>query len=138
MDSFQTPYSLSNSGEEKLQFTPFWGWSQAGLLRQRSCRNDRKHNFFVLRPILVKFHIRTRLIDSFPTMFRTWWCAEEKLHFTPFHTLHQLKRDNARFHHLKGSQSFERGTVRYLYAGFWGVGKIWRPCDLRCTSYKRL
>ena len=24
-------------------------------------------NFFVLRPILVKFHIRTRLIESFPT-----------------------------------------------------------------------
>ena len=29
------------------------------------------HNFFVLGPILVKFHIRTRLIDGFPTIFRT-------------------------------------------------------------------
>ena len=25
MESFLTPYGLSNSGQEKLQFTPFWG-----------------------------------------------------------------------------------------------------------------
>ena len=61
------------------------------------------HNFFVLGPILVKFHIRTSLIETFRTMFWKWWCAEEKLHFTPFHTLRQLKRDEARFHHLGGS-----------------------------------
>ena len=78
------------------------------------------HNFFVLGPILVKFHIQTRLIESFPTIFRTWWCGGEKLHFTPFHTLRQLKRDEARFNHLGGSQGFERGTGRYLYAGFGG------------------
>ena len=94
--------------------------------------------FFVLGPILVKFQIRTRLIESFPTIFRSWWCAEEKLHFTPVHTLCQLKRDEGRFHHFGGSYSFERGTGRYLYAGFLGVGKIWRPCDLRSRSYKRL
>ena len=55
------------------------------------------HNFFVLGPILVKFHIQTRLIKSFPPIFQTWWCAEEKLHFTPVHTLHQLKRDEGLF-----------------------------------------
>ena len=44
------------------------------------------HNFFVLRCILVKFHIRTRLIGSFPSTYRSWSCAEEKLHFTPVHT----------------------------------------------------
>ena len=53
------------------------------------------HKFFVLGPILAKFHIRTRLIESFLTTFRTWWCGEEKLHFTPVHTLRQLKRDEA-------------------------------------------
>ena len=97
-------YGLSNSGEEKLQLTPFWNrpkpvWSdsgRAGIIES--------HNFFVfLRPILVKFHIRTRLIEGFPTTFQTWWCGEEKLHFTPAHTLRQLKRDEARFHHLGGS-----------------------------------
>ena len=50
-------------------------------------------NFFVLGPILVKFHIRTRLIESFPTAYQSWICAEEKLHFTPVHTICQLKRD---------------------------------------------
>ena len=54
-------------------------------------------NFFVLRPIRVKFHIQTRLIESFPTTYYLWWCAEEKLHFTPVHTLHQLKRDEGLF-----------------------------------------
>ena len=51
--------------------------------------------FFVFSPILVKFHIWTRLIESFPTIFRTWGRGEEKLHFTPVHTLRQLKRDEA-------------------------------------------
>ena len=51
--------------------------------------------FSVLRPILLKLHILTRLIESFARTYRSWWCAEEKLHFTPVHTLRQLKRDEA-------------------------------------------
>ena len=54
-------------------------------------------NFFVLCCIWVKFYIRTRLIESFPTTYWLWWCAEEKWHFTPVHTLRQLKRDEALF-----------------------------------------
>ena len=50
-------------------------------------------NFFVLHPIRVKFHIRTRLIKSFPTTNWLWSCAKEKWHFIPVHTLRQLKRD---------------------------------------------
>ena len=53
--------------------------------------------FFVLGPILVKFHIRTRLIKGFSMIYRFWKCAQEKLHFTPVHTLCQLKRDEALF-----------------------------------------
>ena len=120
MDSFLTPYDLSNSGKEKLQFTPFWGGPKQGCSDGLCTGTIESHNFFVLVPILVKFHIRTRLIKGFPTMYRTWWCGEEKLHFTPFHTLRQLKRDGAHLNHLGGSQSFERGTGRYLYAGFGG------------------
>ena len=51
--------------------------------------------FFVLGPILVKFHIRTRLIKSFPTIYRFWRCSQENSHFTPVHTLRQWKRDKA-------------------------------------------
>ena len=120
MDSFLTPHGLSNSGQEELQFTPFWGGPKPGCSDGLCTVTFESHNFFVLGPILVKFYIRTRLLEGFPTIFRTWWCSEEKLHFTPFHTLRQLKRDEARFHHLGWSQSFERGTGRYLYAGFGG------------------
>ena len=52
--------------------------------------------------------------------FRRWWCSEEKLHFTQFNTLRQLKRDEALFHNFGGWQSFEQGTGRYMYAGFGG------------------
>ena len=55
------------------------------------------HNFFVLHPIRVKFHIQTRLIESFATTYQSWCCAEEQLHFTPVHTLCQLKRDEGQF-----------------------------------------
>ena len=103
MDSFLTPYGLSNSGQEKLQFTPFQGGPKLGCSDGLCTGTIESHNFFVLGPILLKFHIRTRLIEGFGTIFRTWWCGEEKLHFTPFDTLRQLKRDEARFHHLGGS-----------------------------------
>ena len=83
--------------------------------------------FFVLGPILVKYHIRTRLVESFPTILRTWWCGEEKLHFTPVHTLRQLKRDEAlipplrrvagfrvRYRQIPGRGSFVRGNFLVL------------------------
>ena len=95
MESFLTPYGLWNSGKEKLEFTPFWFGPKLVCSDSLRAGTIESHNFFVLGPILVKFHIRTRLIESFPMIFRTWWCGEEKLHFTPVHTLHQLKRDEA-------------------------------------------
>ena len=97
MDSFLTPYGLSNSGIEKLQFTPFWGGPKLVCSDGLRTGTIVSNNFFVLGPIPVKFHIRTGLIESFPTIFRTWWCGEEKLHFTLVHTLRQLKRDEALF-----------------------------------------
>ena len=76
MDSFLTPYGLSNSGEEKLQFTPFRGGPKQGCSGGLRTQTVESHNFFVLGPILVKFHIRTRLIESFPTTYWLWWCAD--------------------------------------------------------------
>ena len=54
-------------------------------------------NIFVLHRILVKLHIRTRLIESFSTTYDPLSCAEEKLLFTPVHTLRHLKRDEGLF-----------------------------------------
>ena len=66
-------------------------------------------NFFVLCPIRVKFYIRTRLIASFPTTYWSCCCAEEKLHFTPVHTLCQLKRDEELFPPLPISLAYQNG-----------------------------
>ena len=138
MESLLTPYGLSNSGQEKLQFTPFWGGPKMGYSDGLCTGTIESHNFFVLGPILVKFHIRTRLIEVFPTIFRTWWCGEEKLHFTPFHTLRQLKRDEVLFPPLGRVVEFRVRYRQIPVRRFWGVGKIWRPCDLRSRSYKCL
>ena len=138
MESFLTPYGLSNAGQEKLQFTPFWDGPKpvcSDGLRTGTIEN---HNFFVLGPILVKFHIRTRLIESFPTIFQTWWCGEEKLHFTPVHTLCQLKCDEGLFPPFRRVAEFRARYRQISVRGFLGVGKFWRPCDLWSRSYNRL
>ena len=138
MERFLSPYGLSNSGQEKLQFTPFWGVPKPGCSNSLRAEFIESHNFFVLGPIQVKFHIRTGLIYSFPTIFRSWWCAEEKLHFTPVHTLRQLKLDEALFLPLRRVVEFRAMYRQIPVRGFLGVGKIWRPCDLWSRSYKRL
>ena len=105
------------AAKESCSSQLFRGGPKPGCSDRLGVEIIESHNFFVLGPIPVKFHIRARLIESFPAILRTWWCAAEKLHFTPFHTLHQLKRDEARFHHLGESQSFAglavfRGRLR--------------------------
>ena len=117
MDSFLTLYGSWNSGDKKLQFTPFCGWFQATAF---VLDLSKAITFFVLGPILVKFHIRTRLIESFPMIFWTWWYGEEKLHFTPFHTLRQLKRDEALFPPLRRVVEFRARYRQIPVRGFWG------------------
>ena len=138
MASFLTPYGWSNSGQEKLQFTPFWGGPKPVCSDGLRTGTSEHHNFFVLGPILGKFHIRTRLIESFPSTFRFWSCTEEKLHFTPFNTLRQMKHDEALFPPLGRVVEFRTRYWQIPVRGFLGVGKIWRPCDLRSRSHKRL
>ena len=133
MDCFLTPYCLSNSGKEKLHFTPFWGVPKPGCSNSLRAGFIESHNFFVLGQILLKFHIRTRLIEIFLTIFRTWWCAEEKLHFTPVHTLRQLKHGTVP--PLRRVVEFRARYRQIPVCGLCRVGKIWRPCDLRSRSY---
>ena len=42
------------------------------------CTFERSYSS-VLRPILLKLHILTRLIDSFPMVYELWRCIEVKL-----------------------------------------------------------
>ena len=132
MESFLTPYCFSSSGQGKLQFTLIWGDLKPVCSDGLRAGTIESHNFFVLGPILVKFHIWTRLIESFRTIFRTWWCGEERLHFTPVHTLRQLKHDEALIPPLRRVVAFR---ARYGWLGnctqVWGVGQIWRAWDSR-------
>ena len=118
------PYGLSNYGEEKLQFTPFWGGSKPGCSDGLCAGFIESHNFFVLGPILVKFHIQTRLIDSFPMTCSAGWCSDEKLHCTPFHTLRQLKRDEALFPPLWRVAEFRERYGQKTACQFWGWSKF--------------
>ena len=95
-------------------------------------------NIFVLHRILVKLHIRTRLIESFSTTYDPLSRAEEKLLFTPVHTLRHLKRDEGLFPPLERVIEFRARYRQIPGRGFFGVGKIWRPCNLWSRSYKRL
>ena len=65
MESFLTPYGFSSSGQEKLHFTLIWGGLKPVCSDGLRAGTIESHNFFVLGPILVKFQIRTRLIESF-------------------------------------------------------------------------
>ena len=70
--------------------------------------------------MLAKFHIRTRLIETFPTTYRFWRCAEEKLHFTPVHTLRQLKRDEGLFPPTRRVVVFQARYVKKTARRFGG------------------
>ena len=48
MESFLTSYGLSNSGEEKLQFTPFWDGPKPVYSDGLRAGAIESHNFFVL------------------------------------------------------------------------------------------
>ena len=133
MESFLTLYGLSNSGEEKLQFTPFWVGPKPGSSDGLWTGTMESYNFFVLGPILVKFHTRTRLIESFRAIFRTWWCGEEKLHFTSVQTLRQLKRDEALIPPLRRVVVFRARYVLETARRF-GVGQISRAWDSRLSK----
>ena len=102
-------------------------------------------NFFVLRPIQVKFHIRTRLIESFPTTLWLSWFAEGKWRFTPVHTLRQLKRNEALFPPLLiglADRNGPKNLTRQIFSAFVKFGG--NPCrdvdtrNFSKFSYKNL
>ena len=87
--------------------------------------------FFVWGPILVKFHIRTRLSESFLMMYRFWKCSQEKLHFTPAHTLRQIEAwRSAVSTTLEGRRVSSEVRLENC-TQVWGVGQIWTECNSR-------
>ena len=97
MDSFLTPYGSSKSGQEKLQFTPFWGGPKLGCSDGLCTGTIESHNFFVLGPYPGEISHSNSANRELSNDVSVLVVREEKLHFTPFHTIRQLKRDEALF-----------------------------------------
>ena len=94
--------------------------------------------FFVLGPILVKFHIRTRLSESFLIMCRFWKCSQKSCtshQFTPYANWSVTK---GCFRHFGESESFEQGTVRKLHTGLGGgpnLDSVWLTVEENSASH---
>ena len=79
-------------------------------------------------------------------MYRFWKCSKEKLHFTPVHTLHQSKRDEALFPPLRrvvgfraryGQKTAHRfgGWAKFGQRATHGWGKIaLHTCTCTCLN----
>ena len=112
----------------------FKGGPQPGCSDRLLVRIIESRNFFVLGPILVKFHIRTRLIESFPWRFGFGGAPKESCtsHLTPTEVWRSA------FSTTWEGRRVSSEVPAYTCKRVFGVGKIWRPCDLRSRSYERL
>ena len=138
MDTFLTPYGLPNSGEEKLQFTPFGGGPKPSCSDGLFTWTIESHNFFCLSSYPGEISHSNSPNRGLSNDILDLVVRRKKLHFTPFHTLCQLKRDEQQIPPLGRFVGFRMRYCQIPVRGFWGVGKIWRPSDLRSRSYKRL
>ena len=93
MDSFLTPYGLSNSGQVAVH--TFLGWSQAGMLRRHLYRNYRKPELFCLRSYPAEISHPNSPNQELSNDFSDVVVRRRKV--APVHTLRQLKRDEALF-----------------------------------------
>ena len=60
----------------KVAVHTFWGGPKLVCSDGLHAGTIESHNFLVLGPILVKLHIVTRLIESFPMVHGSWSCIE--------------------------------------------------------------
>ena len=89
-------YGLSNSGEEKLQFTPFLvGRPKPGCSDGVHAGIIESHNFFSLTSYPGEIAHSNSANQELSNEVLDVVVRRRKLHSTPFHTLRQLKCDEA-------------------------------------------
>ena len=139
MESFLTPYGLSNSGEEKLQFTPFWGDPKPGCSDGLRAGIIKSHNFFCLRS--YPGEISHSNLPNQELSNDVWDLAvrRRKVALQTISHLTPIEAWRSAVPPLRRVVEFRARYRQIPVRGFsLGVGKIWRPCDLRSGSYKRL
>ena len=130
MESFLTPYGLSNSGQEKLQFTPVFVWSQAGMLRRPSRRNYRKL-FFCLRSypgeVSHSNSPNRKLSNDISVLVvrRRKVALHTSSHLTPTEAWQSAVSTTSEGCRVSSEVRLENCTP------VWGVGQIWRAWDSR-------
>ena len=131
MKSILTPYGLSNSGQEKLQFTSFWGGPKPVCSDGLRAGTIKSHYFFCLRIYpgqishsnspnrelsndLSDVVVRQRKValhtSSHLTPTEAWWSA-----------------DSTTSEGRRVSSEVRLGNCTQI----WGVGQIWRAWDSR-------
>ena len=138
MESFLTPYGLSNSGQEKLQFSPFWGGPKPGCSDGLCAGTIESQNFFYLRSYPAEIshsNLPNRELSndlSDVVVHQRKVALHTSSHFT------QIEASQSAVPPLGRVVEFRARYRQIPGRGFRGVGKIWRPCDLWSRSYKRL
>ena len=78
---FNSPYrELSNFVQlMELYWSKLVDPSRSPCLKIVNWKRFERRNFLVLRPVLLKIHISTKLIQSYPREYGWWSCGKEKL-----------------------------------------------------------
>ena len=136
MDSFVTPYGLSNSGKEKLQFTLFGGGPKPGCSDRLRVGIIESHNFFCLRSYPGEIAHPNSAYRELSTDVLVLVVRRRKV---ALHTISHLTPTEA-WQSAVSTTSEGRRVSSEVPSDEWspvvGVCKIWRPCDLRSRSYK--
>ena len=121
MDSFLTPYRLWNFGEENLQFTPFGGGPKRGCSDGLRTGTIKSHNFSCLRSYPGEISHSNSANRELSINVSVLVLFRRKV--TPFHTLRQLKRDEALFPPLRRVVAFRARYRQLPVQGFFMGGR---------------
>ena len=96
----------------KVAVHTFWGGPKLGCSDGLRAGIIESHNLFVLRPILLKLHLLTRPMKSFPMVYGLWRCIEVKLSI-PLEA--HYKAQSSEFFLFSGKK-IKRPVIFYLLA----------------------
>ena len=137
IESFLTLFALSNSGEEKLQFTPFLGYPKPGCTAFVP-ELSKAITFFCLRSYpgeishsnSPKGELSNDISDV--VVRRRKVALHTSTHLTPTEVWRSAVSTT-----WEGRRDLSEVPLENWTRVF-GVGNIWGPLDLRSGSYKRL
>ena len=128
MESFLTPYSLSNASQEKLQFTPFWCGPKLVCSDGLGAGTTESHNFFVLSYPGEFSHSNSPNWElsndlSGVVVLRRKVALHTSSHLTPTEAWWSAVSTTSESRRFSSEVQLENCTQ------VWGLGQIWTACD---------